>query len=63
MSKTYDHAFTIAFSVQGSTHPEGEDLTRDQYRAALMKRINELYREDAFGEAVGLPFDTFEESE
>ncbi|MFA7523382.1 MAG: hypothetical protein WCY71_10715 [Halothiobacillaceae bacterium] len=60
--KTYNHAYTVAFSVKGSTHPEGADVTPEQFEAALTARIRELNSNvDEWAEAVGLPFDSFEE--
>jgi hypothetical protein len=61
--KTYNHAFTIAFSVGGSTHPEGEDVTQEQLAIAILKRIADLVNNNELVEAVGLPFDTYEEGE
>ncbi len=60
---TYSHVFTIAFSVSESTDPIGENVTIDQLRAALEKRITDLNFEGdtAWYEAVGIPNDTYEE--
>lgn len=59
---TYNHAFTIAFEVSGSSHPDGEDVTPEQMAAALRKRVDELLANDEMMEAMGAPFDTFEET-
>lgn len=59
--KTYNHAFTIAFSVPGSKCPDGEDVTAEQMAAALQLRIKDLMANNEMLEAVGAPFDTFEE--
>jgi hypothetical protein len=61
--KTYNHAFTVAFSVSGSTHPEGEDITDAQFYQALRARAEDLYLHGEFQEAVGAPYDTYEEPE
>lgn len=58
---TYNHAFTIAFSVPGSKCPDGEDVTAEQMAAALQLRIKDLMANNEMLEAVGAPFDTFEE--
>jgi hypothetical protein len=60
--KTYNHAYSIAFSVSNSTHPEGEDLTQEQLVSAILKRVADLIDNNEMLEAVGLPFDTYEEN-
>jgi hypothetical protein len=60
--KTYNHAYSIAFSVSNSTHPEGEDLTQEQLVSAILKRVADLIDNNEMREAVGLPFDTYEEN-
>lgn len=60
MKTTYNHAYDIAFSVRGSTHPEGDDLKAPMLRAALLKRIHDL-SDDELLEALGAPFDSYEE--
>lgn len=59
--KTYDHAFTVGFSVAGSADESGEDVTAEQMRDALRARINSLMDNKEMLEAVGAPFDTFAE--
>lgn len=59
---TYNHAFTLAFEIPGSTDPEGNDITPQQYREALLKRMNDLDKNNEWEEAIGAPYDTFEES-
>ena len=56
---TYDHAFSVAFSVC-SADPDGEDLTAEDFTQALLHRILDLNANDEWDEAVGAPFDTFE---
>jgi hypothetical protein len=61
--KTYNHAYTLAFSVSNSTHPEGEDVTQTQLAIAILRRVADLVNNNEMVEAVGLPFDTYEEGE
>lgn len=61
--KTYNHAFSLGFSVSGSTDPEGEKITSAEFRAAIEARMDDL---DSSGdlewvEAIGQPNDTHEE--
>lgn len=58
---TYNHAFTLAFQLGGSLTEDGEDVSAEQMRDALRARINALMDNDEMLEAVGAPFDTFEE--
>ena len=58
----FNHAFDVAFSVV-SDDPEGRDITPPMLRAALLERIKQLDREEAYGgweQACGAPFDTYE---
>ena len=57
--KKYNHAFSVAFEVE-SRNEEGEDITPEQYRAALIARANQLFLEGEFSEATGAPDDTYE---
>lgn len=61
MIKRYNHAFTMAFSVSGSETKDGSDITKEQYIEALQQRIKDLSDEDQIQEAIGAPFDTYEE--
>lgn len=54
----YDHAYTIAFSIK-SNHPEGEDITPQQFRHAILARLATVV-DDELIEAVGIPFDSHE---
>jgi len=58
----YNHAFTIAFEVL-SEKEDGSDVTNEMFAGALRRRIADLNRNDEWGEAVGAPFDTFDEEE
>ena len=58
--ETYNHAFDIAFSIECRTDPSGESITAQQFRDAIHKRLDSLNDEEIL-EAVGLPFDTYEE--
>lgn len=57
--KSYNHAFTIAFTIV-SKHHEGDDITPQQYRLAILARLAAV-TDDELSEAVGLPFATYEE--
>jgi hypothetical protein len=67
---SFNHAYSIGFSLI-SNHPEGDDVTPEMLRTALLKRISELDEtintgpwaspEGEWIEAVGCPFDTYEE--
>lgn len=58
----YNHAFTIAYSLT-SKHPTGDDITQDQHLRALLLRIEDLIKCNEMLEAVGMPFDTYEEED
>lgn len=62
MSNTYSHQYCVAFTVNSSTHPEGDDVTADQMRVALEQRIADIDSEGdlEWGEAAQL-LDTVEE--
>jgi len=61
----YDHAFTIAFSVKGSTDNDAADVDAAMLRAALFTRIADIDAapDAAFEwlEATGAPFDSMEQ--
>lgn len=59
--KTYNHAFTLAFSVSGSNDPEGLDITAEQFYTAIIKRAKSLLANDEMLEAIGAPFDSYAE--
>lgn len=60
---TYNHAFSLCFSVSRSRCPEGSDVTAEQLRRSLDSRVADLDSEGnlAWLEAVGAPEDTYEE--
>lgn len=60
-AKTFNHAFAIAFSVGGSSTKDGEDVTAEQMVQALQQRIKDLLANDEMLEAIGAPYDTYEE--
>lgn len=62
-STTYEHIYVIAFTVKGSESPDGEDVTPQQLRAAVLARVNDLGERDEWLEAVGDPIDTEEREE
>lgn len=55
---TYNHAFTIAFEVAGSTTEDGSDLTPAHIRTAIANRLANI-PDDELLEAVGAPFDSY----
>ena len=57
--KYYNHAFDIAFSLT-SDCPTGYAVTGAQLREAIEQRLLNL-TDDELVEAVGMPFDTYEE--
>ena len=61
--KQYNHAYTIAFEVPGSTHPKGDDVTNEMIVAALRARADSIEKEDNAIECCGAPFDTYEEDQ
>ena len=61
MTATYNHAYTIAVEINGSTSEEAEDVTGAQLRAALLTRVNSM-SDDELLEAFDAPYDTFEEN-
>ncbi len=58
----YNHVFTIAFSVESCDH-DGEGISNDDFHQALVKRSQDLTRNDEWDEAVGPPTDTYETGE
>lgn len=56
----WNHAFDLGFSVVSSTD-DGSDVTPAMYREALLNRIEELDKDNAWEEAVGASFDSFRE--
>jgi len=59
---TYNHAYTFAFEVKGSTDETGENVPGARLREALLERINRLSDAEIV-EACEAPYDTFEEDE
>ena len=55
----YNHAFTVAFSLESDTQ-DGSDITPAMCRAALEARMNELDKHGEWDEAIGPSFDTYE---
>lgn len=56
---TYNHAFTLAFAVAGSTREDGEDITPTQMAEAIRAHVAELLAGGELLAATGAPFDTF----
>lgn len=58
-NKIYNHAFSIAFSL--NTDYEGDKVPAHELIAALEDRLKDLkLNPDEILEAVGLPYDTYE---
>ena len=55
----YNHAFSVCFSIE-SEDPEGCDLTAEQIRDAIMRRVRMAYESKDLHEAIGAPYDTYE---
>lgn len=58
---TYNHMYSIAFEIPGSTDPHGRDLTPQQIHDALVRRAKEALENNELIEAVGAPHDSYEE--
>lgn len=57
----YNHAFSLAFEVISSKE-DGSDVTQEQLALAIRKRVSNLIDNNEMLEAVGPPFDTFEDT-
>lgn len=57
---TYNHAFEIAFTVAGSTTPDGAELTPNDIRIAILTRLASVDDSELM-ESVGTPFNPYEE--
>lgn len=59
MKKRYEHYFALPFTIQ-SEHPEGDDLTSDDFKKAIEARIADLDSsgEIAWQECMGMPDET-----
>jgi hypothetical protein len=58
-TKLYNHAFTIAFSVD--TDYEGDQVPAHELIEALERRLHDLKQNpDEIIEAVGLPYDSYD---
>ena len=62
--KRYNHAYTIAFSLVSDTE-DGSDVTSEMLTAAIEQRMAALDKSGdiEWHEAVGPPYDTFEEED
>jgi hypothetical protein len=60
--RRYNHAYTLAFSLVSDTE-DGSDVTSEMFSAAIDNRMGDLDRSGdiEWHEAVGPPYDTFEE--
>lgn len=56
----YNHMFTLAFSVETPrSGREGDEVTADELKAALLGRIQDLDENHEWLEATGAPDDTY----
>jgi hypothetical protein len=62
MTKTYNHMFTVAFTVAKSPDETGEQVPPDSLRAGLLKRIADLDANNEWEEACGKACDTYEDT-
>jgi len=67
---TYNHAYTIAFEVPGSTCEDASDVTHERLMQCLLERLSRLSNPSAPGnwntsmiDACDVPYDTYEEKE
>lgn len=60
--KTYDNAFTIAFSIKGCRDPEGETVTPQEFREAILYRLASINDQELI-EAIGGAYDSAEEED
>lgn len=56
--KKYNHAFTIAFSVDSDN--DGENCTAEELLNALKKRVAQMEADDEVIEATGKAYDSYE---
>lgn len=57
--KTFNHAFDFAFSISGSSDPEG-NVSGQELRAAIQMKLNQMDDAELI-ECCGMPFDSYEE--
>lgn len=60
--KTYDNAFSISFTIQGCRDPEGETVTPQEFREAILLRLASIDDQELI-EAIGVSYDSVEEEE
>lgn len=58
MTRLFNHAFTIAFSLE-VVDPTGERITAAEFRRAILLQLATL-TDDELCECIGAPFDTYE---
>lgn len=58
----YNHAFSIAFSLN-SDRKDGSDIPPERFAIALLRRVADLLEHDEMIEAVGAPDDTYDDAE
>ena len=62
MSARFSHQFVICYSIE-SDDRDGEDITPEQHRDAIIARVHQAMRDDEMLEAVGPPADTLDRVE
>ena len=55
----YNHAYSLGFSVE-TDRKHDEPIDPQEVLAALLERIADVVKCGELGEAVGLPFDSYE---
>jgi len=60
--ETYDNAFTIAFTIQGCRDPEGETVTPQEFREAILLRLASIDDQELI-EAIGGAYDSVAEGQ
>lgn len=60
--KTYDNAFSISFTIQGCRDPEGDTVTPQEFREAILLRLASINDQELI-EAIGGAYDSAEEED
>ena len=58
VGKKYNHAYTIAFSLD--TDHEPDDVTAQELLVALLNKVSNIIEEENIIECAGMPFDSFD---
>lgn len=60
MLTRFNHAYDIAFQLEGSKCPQGTDVTKEMLMDALKDKLERVSSEGNWEEVFGAPFDTYE---